>query len=167
MELNLFQETNFILKKYGLSANKKLGQNFLIDEFVVEDICDIANISKNDLIIEIGPGIGTLSATLLEKAGKLISIEIDEKMIRVLKDRFKFYKNFELINQDVLEIDLQKLIHDNLNEEITTCKVVANLPYYITTPIIVKLLESNLPLESITVMVQKEVAERLCAIPRK
>ena len=162
---NLYNETLFIMKKYGITANKRLGQNFLIDEFVIEEICNTAKVSSSDLIIEIGPGIGSLTAVLVEKAGKVISIEIDEKMLKILNDRFKFYNNFEIINEDILKVDLNKLIKENLNEKITKCKIVANLPYYITTPIIIKLLEDNLNIESITVMVQKEVAERLTAIP--
>lgn len=162
---NLYSETLFIMKKYGITANKKLGQNFLIDEFVIEEICDTAEVSSSDLIIEIGPGIGSLTAVLVEKASKVISVEIDEKMLKILNDRFKFYNNFELINEDILKVDLNKLIKENLNDKITKCKIVANLPYYITTPIIIKLLEENLNVESITIMVQKEVAERLTAIP--
>lgn len=162
---NLYNETLFIMKKYGITANKRLGQNFLIDEFVIEEICDTAEVSSSDLVIEIGPGIGSLTAVLVEKAGKVISVEIDEKMLKILNDRFKFYNNFELINEDILKVDLNKLIKENLNDKITKCKIVANLPYYITTPIIIKLLEENLNVESITVMVQKEVAERLTAIP--
>lgn len=162
---NLYNETLFIMKKYGITANKRLGQNFLIDEFVIEEICDTAEVSSSDLIIEIGPGIGSLTAVLVEKAGKVISVEIDEKMLKILNDRFKFYNNFELINEDILKVDLNKLIKENLNDKITKCKIVANLPYYITTPIIIKLLEENLNVESITIMVQKEVAERLAAIP--
>lgn len=163
--MNLFEETKFIMKKYNITANKNLGQNFLIDKNVVDEIILNSNISSSDLIIEIGPGLGTLTSSLLENAGKVIAIELDTKVLDILHDRFKLYNNFELINNDVLKVDLNTLIKDNLNETITKCKVVANLPYYITTPIILKLLENNLPLESITVMVQKEVAERLTAIP--
>lgn len=165
MEQNLYSETLFIMKKYGITANKKLGQNFLIDEFVIEEICDTAEITSNDLVIEIGPGIGSLTAILVQKAGKVISIEIDNKMLKILNDRFKFYKNFELINEDILKVDLKRIINENLNNNITNCKIVANLPYYITTPIIIKLLEEKLNVDSITVMVQKEVAQRLTAIP--
>ena len=163
--MNLLQETKFIMKKYNITASKKLGQNFLIDEYVVDEIGNIANISKNDLIIEIGPGIGTLTKSLLENAGKVISIEIDKKMLSILNDRFLLYKNFELINQDILQVNLNELIKKNINSEITNCKIVANLPYYITTPIIIKLLNEKLPIQSITVMIQKEVAERLTAVP--
>lgn len=163
--MNLIQETKFIMDKYGIKANKSLGQNFLIDEYTVNSIVDSAKVTDSDLIIEIGPGLGALTSRLLEKAGKVICIELDKKVLDILKDRFFLYKNFELINNDVLKVDLKKLIKENLNEKITKCKIVANLPYYITTPIIMKLLQNNLPLDSITVMVQKEVAERLTAHP--
>lgn len=162
---NLVDETKFILKKYGISANKSLGQNFLINEEVVQGIVEKAQISKDDLVIEIGPGLGTLTKELLEKAGKVIAIELDIRMIEILTDRFKLYNNFELINKDVLKVDLNQLIQTNLNMGLKSAKIVANLPYYITTPIIMKLLEENLPIESITVMIQKEVADRLIEIP--
>lgn len=162
---NLVDETKFILKKYGISANKSLGQNFLINNEVVQGIVEKAEISKEDLVIEIGPGLGTLTKELLEKAGKVIAIELDTRMIEILTDRFKLYNNFELINEDVLKVDLNKLIQTNLNMGLKSAKIVANLPYYITTPIIMKLLEENLPIESITVMIQKEVADRLIEIP--
>ena len=163
---NLLDDTKFIMNKYHIRANKSLGQNFLIDENVVNNIVDGSNISKDDLVIEIGPGLGTLTRYLLDKAGKVVSIELDKKMLTILKDRFKLYDNFELLHSDILKVDLVKLIKeqkDSLN--LKHSKVVANLPYYITTPIIMKLLEEKLDLESITVMVQKEVADRLIAIP--
>lgn len=163
--MNLIQDTKFILNKYKISANKKLGQNFLIDENTIEQIVEKADVGKNDLIIEIGPGLGNLTSKLLDKAGKVIAIELDTKMLTILNDRFKFYDNIELINQDILKVDLNSLIKENLNEDLKTCKIVANLPYYITTPIIVKLLEERLNIYSITVMVQKEVAERLTSVP--
>ena len=165
--MNLLDETKFIMNKYKIQARKNLGQNFLINEEIVNGIIENSEISKNDLVIEIGPGLGTLTSKLLEKAGKVIAVELDNNVIKILNDRFKLYKNFELINQDILKTDLKNLINENLNNEIITCKIVANLPYYITTPIITKLLEEKLNLKSITVMVQKEVAERLTAIPRK
>ena len=161
--MNLEQETKYILNKYNAHANKGYGQNFLIDQNVVDGILEKAEVNKNDLIIEIGPGLGNLTSPLLENAGKVICIELDPKMVSILKDRFSLYKNFELINEDVLKVDLNKLIEENNNFK--TAKVVANLPYYITTPIIMKLLEDKLNLESITVMVQKEVAERLADKP--
>ena len=142
---NILEDTKFIMKKYNIKANKSLGQNFLINQQVVEEIVKSANINKEDLIIEIGPGLGILTQFLLEEAGKVICIELDTKMIQILNDRFSLFDNFQVINQNV--------------------KIVANLPYYITTPIIMKLLEEELDLDSITVMIQKEVADRLIAIP--
>lgn len=162
---NLYEKTKFILKKYKISANKSLGQNFLINDSVVEKIVDSAEVSKEDLIIEIGPGLGNLTELLLEKAGKVIAIELDQRMLEILTDRFSMYDNFEIINEDVLKVDLNKLIKDNKVSNIKKVKIVANLPYYITTPIIMKLLEEKLDIESITVMVQKEVADRLIATP--
>lgn len=163
---SLFEETKVIMKKYNISANKKLGQNFLIDGEVVEGIVKTANVSKDDLIIEIGPGLGTLTKYLLEKAGKVICIELDNRMIKILNDRFFLYHNFQIINEDVLKVDLKSLIkEEKQNNGIKNVKVVANLPYYITTPIIMKLLEEKLDIESITVMIQKEVADRLVAKP--
>lgn len=161
--MNLTQETHFIMNKYNITANKNFGQNFLIDENVVENIVTSSEVNKNDLVIEIGPGLGTLTSLLLEKAGKVICVELDKKMLEILNDRFSLYNNFELINNDILKVDLKTLISNNSQFE--NVKVVANLPYYITTPIIMKLLEDKLNLESITVMVQKEVAQRLVETP--
>ena len=161
---NLYEETNFIMKKYKIKANKSLGQNFLINEKVVENIVESAKISNEDVIIEIGPGLGTLTQRLLEKAGKVIAIELDKKMIEILEERFSLYNNFEILNQDVLKVDLKTIIKKE-KEQYKNVKVVANLPYYITTPIVMKLLEEELDIESITIMIQKEVAERLSAIP--
>ncbi len=164
--MNLEAETLFLMKKYNITANKNYGQNFLIDENAVEEIIYSSEISKTDLVIEIGPGLGTLTSKLLEKAGKVICIELDSKMITVLNDRFSLYNNFELLHEDVLKVDLNSLIDLNLKKSnLIKCKVVANLPYYITTPIIMKLLEEKLHLASITVMVQKEVALRLTDVP--
>ena len=163
---NILEETRFIMKKYNIKANKSLGQNFLISQEVVEKIVDCSQITKEDLVIEIGPGLGTLTKYLLEKAGKVICIELDTKMLQILKDRFSLYDNFELINKDVLKVDLKNIIEKEKAEgKIKKVKIVANLPYYITTPIIMKLLEEELELESITVMIQKEVADRLIANP--
>ena len=163
---NILEDTKFIMNKYNIKANKSLGQNFLIDENVVDNIIDNSQIEKEDLVIEIGPGLGTLTKYLLEKAGKVICIELDKKMIRILEDRFSLYDNFKLLNQDVLKVDLKQLIaKEKETLKIKNVKIVANLPYYITTPIIMKLLEEELDLESITVMIQKEVADRLIAIP--
>ena len=163
---SLLEDTMFLMKKYHIKANKSLGQNFLIDENVVEKIVEKSNISKEDLVIEIGPGLGTLTSKLLEKAGKVVAIELDKKMLNILNDRFYLYDNFSLINQDVLKVDLEKLIKEEKEKNgFKKAKIVANLPYYITTPIIMKLLEEKLDLESITVMIQKEVAKRLVSIP--
>jgi len=163
---NILEETRFIMKKYNIRANKNLGQNFLINEEVVKNIVGCSNIEKEDLVIEIGPGLGTLTKYLLEKAGKVICIELDTKMLQILEDRFSLYNNFELINNDVLKVDLKNIIEKEKEEgKIKNVKIVANLPYYITTPIIMKLLEEELELESITVMIQKEVADRLIATP--
>lgn len=162
----IIQETDFIMDKYNIKANKSLGQNFLINENVIETIVESSNITKDDLVIEIGPGLGTLTKYLLEKAKKVICVELDKKMIEILEDRFKLYDNFELINDDILKVNLKQLIsQEKTTSNINNVKVVANLPYYITTPIIMKLLEEELDLESITVMIQKEVAKRLSAIP--
>lgn len=163
---SIYNETKFLMKKYDITANKKLGQNFLIDENVLNRIVDSSNIKKDDLVIEIGPGLGTLTSKLLEIAGKVICIELDNKMVNILNERFLGYKNLEIINDDVLKVDLKKLIEENKKENsIENVKIVANLPYYITTPIIMKLLEEKLDIESITIMIQKEVADRISAIP--
>ena len=160
------RETQFILKKYNIRANKSLGQNFLISEEVVNKIVESSNITKKDLVIEIGPGLGTLTKELLDSANKVICVELDKRMVEILKDRFKLYSNFELLNQDILKTDLKNIIEkEKQSKEIENVKIVANLPYYITTPIIMKLLEEKLDLESITIMIQKEVADRLTAIP--
>ena len=163
--MNLLEETKFIMKKYGILANKRLGQNFLINEEVVDNIIKESNINKNDLVIEIGPGLGTLTKPLLENSGEVVCIELDTRMTKILEDRFKLYNNFNLINEDVLKVDLKKVIKSHKKGKIKNAKIVANLPYYITTPIIMKLLEDRLDIQSITVMVQKEVADRLTAIP--
>ena len=163
---NLEEKTRFIMRKYGISANKSLGQNFLINQEVVSNIVGSSEICKSDLVIEIGPGLGTLTESLLENAGKVIAIELDNRMIKILNERFFMYDNFEVINEDVLKVDLAELIKKEKQEHnLTSAKIVANLPYYITTPIIMKLLEEELDIESITVMIQKEVADRLIATP--
>ena len=163
---DILEDTQFIMKKYKIRANKALGQNFLINQNVVDKIVESSDITKEDLVIEIGPGLGTLTKELLEKAGKVICIELDKKMIKILTDRFSLYENFEVIHGDVLQIRLNKIIKDEKEKNgFQSAKIVANLPYYITTPIIMKLLEDRLDLESITVMIQKEVADRLIAIP--
>ena len=164
--MNLTQETKFIMDKYNITANKNYGQNFLIDEFIVNSIIEKAEVCKEDLIIEIGPGLGTLTSNLIKKAGRVICIELDSNMINILNDRFSLYNNFELIHNDILKVNLKSMIEKNLDTfNLKKAKVVANLPYYITTPIIMKLLEEKLNLYTITVMVQKEVAIRLTEKP--
>ena len=164
--MSVLEETKYLMKKYKIKANKSLGQNFLIDDTVIEDIVGGASIGKDDLVIEIGPGLGSTTALLVEKAKKVICVELDKKMIKILNDRFIADDNIELINEDVLKLDLNKLIKQEKEQnEIKDVKIVANLPYYITTPIIMKLLEENLDIASITVMIQKEVADRLIEIP--
>ena len=163
---NILEETRYIMKKYGIKANKSLGQNFLINNEVVENIVGSSEITEEDMVIEIGPGLGTLTKYLLEKAGKVLCIELDTRMIKILEDRFSTYKNFEVVNEDVLKVNLNEIISKNKKEgNIQNVKIVANLPYYITTPIIMKLLEDRLDIKSITVMIQKEVADRLIEIP--
>lgn len=160
--MSVLKETKFIMNKYHISANKNLGQNFLIDDETVLEIVNTANISKDDLVIEIGPGLGTLTKELLERAGQVTCIELDKRMIEILQDRFSMYNNFELINNDVLKVNLKEIIK---KANMANTKIVANLPYYITTPIIMKLLEERLDIETITVMIQKEVADRLVTKP--
>lgn len=160
--MSVLKDTKFIMDKYHITANKNLGQNFLIDDDTVSGIVDAANVSKDDLIIEIGPGLGTLTKELLDRAGKVICIELDKRMIEILNDRFSMYDNFKVLNDDVLKVNLKELIAE---EKVKTTKIVANLPYYITTPIIMKLLEERLDIETITVMIQKEVADRLVTKP--
>ena len=160
--MSILKDTKFIMDKYHITANKNLGQNFLIDDDTVSGIVDAANVSKDDLKIEIGPGLGTLTKELLDRAGKVICIELDKRMIEILNDRFSMYDNFKVLNDDVLKVNLKELIE---KEKVKTTKIVANLPYYITTPIIMKLLEERLDIETITVMIQKEVADRLVTKP--
>lgn len=155
--------TKAVLNRYPFVFQKKFGQNFLIDPHVLDKIINAAEITKEDCVIEIGPGIGSVTQALIANAGKVISIEIDDQLIPILTEQFGECENFRLIHKDVLKVDLHKLIEEESpNRRI---KVVANLPYYITTPIVMMLLEHNLPIESITVMVQKEVADRMASGP--
>mgnify|MGYP004527396461 FL=1 len=164
--MSVLEETKYLMKKYKIKANKSLGQNFLIDDTVIEDIVGGADIGNDDLVIEIGPGLGSMTALLVERAKKVICVELDKNMIKILNDRFIAYNNIELINEDVLKLDLNNLIKEEKEKnQIKDVKIVANLPYYITTPIIMKLLEENLDIASITVMIQKEVADRLIETP--
>ena len=162
----ILEETRFILNKYNIKADKKLGQNFLISDDAVNRIIEKSEVTKSDLVIEIGPGLGTLTKELLERAGKVICIELDTRMVKILNERFSLYDNFEIIHDDILKVDLKSIIkREKENQNMKEAKIVANLPYYITTPIIMKLLEEKLDLKTITVMVQKEVANRLTALP--
>ena len=153
-----------ILQKYHINFQKKFGQNFLIDPFVLEKIVRAAEVGPDDFVVEIGPGIGTLTQYLCEAAREVVAVEIDRNLIPILEgDTLSAYSNVSVINEDILKLDLHALVAEkNAGRPI---KVVANLPYYITTPIIMQLLETGVPLESMTVMVQKEVAERMQAKP--
>lgn len=162
IEVSLLQKTKEIINKHGFSFKKNFGQNFLTDEHVLNKIIASAEISKDDIVIEIGPGIGTLTAYLAKSAYRVIAVEIDKTLIPVLSDTLSEYENIEIINNDILKVDLNEIAK---RFEGKTLKVVANLPYYITTPIIMEILEKKLPVESITVMVQKEVAYRMKALP--
>lgn len=164
--MNTLKKTKMILNKYDIKANKRFGQNFLIDDNILENIVEVSNISKSDLVIEIGPGLGNLTEYIIDKAGYMLLVEIDNKMIQILNDRFKEKDNYSLLNDDVLKINLDEKIEEiekKLNIKFNKIKVVANLPYYITTPILFKLLQDESRIDSITVMVQKEVAERMVA----
>lgn len=157
------QETIQVLQKYNFTFQKKFGQNFLIDTHVLDKIIRAADITKDDFVLEIGPGIGTMTQYLCENAREVAAVEIDKNLIPILKETLSAYDNVEVINQDILKMDLAALAREkNGNKPI---KVVANLPYYITTPIIMGLFEQKVPIASITVMVQKEVAERMQALP--
>ena len=153
------QVTIQTIKKYECAFQKKFGQNFLIDDHVITKIINAAEITKDDLVLEIGPGIGTMTQYLAESARKVIAVEIDKNLIPILGETLAEYDNVTVINEDILKLDINRLVEEeNAGKPI---KVVANLPYYITTPIIMGLFESHVPLQSITVMVQKEVADRM------
>jgi len=155
--------TREIIQKYGFHFQKKFGQNFLIDAHILEKIVDSAEVGEEDCVLEIGPGIGTMTQYLCERARKVIVVEIDKNLIPILEETLGDYQNVEIINADILKVDIQKIVDEHNGGK--PIKVVANLPYYITTPILLSLLEKKLPLSSITVMVQKEVAERMQAGP--
>lgn len=148
-----------VLEKYGFNFQKKFGQNFLIDSNILERIIDASEITKDDCVLEIGPGIGTMTQYLAEAAREVVAVEIDKNLIPILQDTLSSYNNVTIINEDILKVDINALVEAKNNGR--PIKVVANLPYYITTPIIMGLFESHVPLKSITVMVQKEVAQRM------
>ena len=162
-ELANARDTAEIIRKYGFSVQKRFGQNFLIDEHVLDKIIDAAQIDKSDGVIEIGPGLGTMTRRLGELAGKVVAIEIDRQLIPILSDTLSDCDNVKVINADVMKTDLKLLIDEEFGD--MPVKVVANLPYYITTPIVMNLLEGRLAIDSITIMIQKEVAERMRARP--
>ena len=153
-------KTQDLVKKYNFKFSKSLGQNFLIDDSVLTDIVEGAEVNKDDLIIEIGPGVGSLTAQLIGRAKKVVSIELDNDLIPILQEELGQYENFTLIHKDALKVDFNEIIGDE-----KSVKLVANLPYYVTTPIIVKLLKDNYNFKSLTIMIQKEVAERINAEP--
>ena len=148
-----------VLQKYNFNFQKKFGQNFLINTGILEDIIAAAEITKDDFVLEIGPGIGTMTQYLCESAREVVAVEIDKNLIPILEDTLSAYDNVEFLNEDILKVDIKTLAEErNAGKPI---KVVANLPYYITTPIIMGLFESHVPIDSITIMVQKEVADRM------
>ncbi len=158
--LGIPKNTIEILQKYNFMFQKKFGQNFLIDTHVLDKIIGAAGITADDMVLEVGPGIGTMTQYLCESARKVIAVEIDKNLIPILEnDTLKDYDNVRVINEDILKLDINKLVNEENNGK--PIKVVANLPYYITTPIVMGLFESHVPIESITIMVQKEVADRM------
>ena len=157
--LGIPSNTIEVLQKYNFTFQKKYGQNFLIDTHILEEIITASQISENDCVLEIGPGIGTMTQYLAESARQVIAVEIDKALIPILEDTLSEYNNISIINDDILKVDISELCQKYNNGN--PIKVVANLPYYITTPIIMDLLESRVPIDSITVMVQKEVADRM------
>jgi 16S rRNA (adenine1518-N6/adenine1519-N6)-dimethyltransferase len=150
--------TKNIVKKYGFKFSKSLGQNFLIDDSVLEDIVNAADIKPEDMVIEIGPGVGTLTRLLLKKAKKVCAVELDTDLIPILNEELKGFENFKIVHGDALKVDFKEIIGEE-----KSVKVVANLPYYVTTPIISRLLKGDYNFSSITIMIQKEVAERIAA----
>lgn len=161
--LSSHRKTKEVVDKHGFKFSKSLGQNFLIDDNVIDRILDGARLSKGDKIIEVGPGIGTLTREMGRVADKVVAIEIDKTLIPILKDTLDEFENIEVINQDILKVNVEDLVKEKLNGG--PVKLVANLPYYITTPIVMKFLEEDIPVTDIVVMVQKEVADRMNANP--
>lgn len=157
--LGIPQNTIAVLQKYNFNFQKKYGQNFLVDTHVLEKIMDAAQITADDCVVEIGPGIGTMTQYLAERAGSVVAVEIDKNLIPILQETLSEYDNVTIINEDILKVDLNRIVEEKNGGR--PVKVVANLPYYITTPIIMGLFENHVPLQSITIMVQKEVADRM------
>lgn len=162
MEESLAYKTKQIIKKYEFNFKKNFGQNFLVDERVLDKIVNAADINKNDLVIEVGPGIGTLTQAMAKRAGKVVSVEIDRTLVPILGELLEDYDNVEIINEDILKVDINEIIASHPGMSV---KMAANLPYNITTPIIMGILEKHIPMESLTVMIQKEVAYRMNAKP--
>ena len=162
MEASLAYKTKKIVEKYGFSFKKNFGQNFLVDERVLGKIVSSAEISKDDVVIEVGPGIGTLTQALAKESYKVVAVEIDTTLVPILGELLSDFDNIEIINEDILKVDVNAIAEKYPDKKI---KMVANLPYYITTPIIMNVLENHIPVESITVMIQKEVAYRMKAQP--
>lgn len=162
MEASLAYKTKKIVEKYGFSFKKNFGQNFLVDERVLGKIVSSAEISKDDVVIEVGPGIGTLTQALAKEAYKVVAVEIDTTLVPILGELLSDFDNIEIINEDILKVDVNAIAEKYPDKKI---KMVANLPYYITTPIIMNVLENHIPVESITVMIQKEVSYRMKAQP--
>lgn len=165
-------DINMNLKKFNIRPTKSLGQNFLVDQEILKSIVQAAELTKEEIVLEIGPGLGNLTAELAENAGKVIAVEIDKRLIPILKENLKAYENVRIINADILQIDPVEVLREELGDDCklgdgstTQLKIVANLPYYITTPVIMKLLESKIKAKTMVFMVQKEVADRMKAAP--
>lgn len=153
------KNTAEVIQKYQFNFQKKFGQNFLIDSNILDKIIESAQLTKEDCVLEIGPGIGTMTQYLAEEAGEVVAVEIDKNLIPILEDTLSAYSNVTILNEDILKVDINKIVQEHNGGK--PVKVVANLPYYITTPIIMALFESHVPLQSVTIMVQKEMADRM------
>jgi len=160
-EVNLLINTNEILNKYQLRLTKSLGQNFLTDINILQKIADAGDLTQDDLVLEIGPGIGALTVVLAQKAGSVIAVELDKNLMPALKETTGSFKNISIINEDILKVNVKSLINDWKGP----VKVISNLPYYVTTPVVMMFLENSLPIERMVIMVQKEVAQRMSASP--
>ena len=161
--LSSHRATKDIVEKHGFRFSKSLGQNFLIDDNVIDKIIDGARVKEGDKVIEVGPGIGTLTREMAKRAEKVVAVEIDKNLIPILKETLADFDNTEVVNEDILKVDINKLVDEKLSGG--PVKLIANLPYYITTPIVMKFLEEDIPVTDIVVMVQKEVADRMNAVP--